>query len=632
MSEGIRSAFVVANDEYRDPRLSQLRAPAADARELVRVLGDPEIGGFEVEVSLNEPEHVIRRRLSAFFDNRGVDDLLLLHLSCHGLKDDDGRLYFATPDTEVEHLDATSIPSEFVNRQMTRSRSRRIVLLLDCCYSGAFARGVLSRASDRVDIKERFDGRGRIVLTASSAMEYSFEGDELAGEGQPSVFTSALVRGLSTGEADRNRDGFISIDELYDFAFDQVRAVTPSQTPGKWVFDVQGDFYIARSGLEAKAPVGGLPPELLAATKSPFAYVRAGAVEELAGLVKGPDETLSEAARAALDELADDDSQRVAAAVARAFGRQAADVGEPVPDVVTVEVGEPAPVAAPVAGMPGPRRVPAVTEPPVPHRVSALLRVAAVALLAALPIPLIATGYESWNIFAVMSPFEVAGAAIAVSLVARAVARDRMGTSLASGILTVVGLLICVAALGSIKFSVQRINPVATLLACVVLLGSVAILASGVACMRASSSTAAVARVDAGAFLLALAGAGFTFAALFVKYDGYSSLWSEVGEGTSAEFFFGPAVAVALIICGMVVLGSWARFAAAVLIAAGVETALHFLGVIIAAWRAIGEVGEVRAAGFIGVLGGLLAAWAGAYALRSARWERDNIAPNPHLS
>src|SRR6266508_2846950 len=167
MSEASRSAFVVANDDYADTRLRKLRAPAADARELAGVLGDPGIGGFDVDLSINQPEHVVRRRLSEFFENRGIDDLLLLHLSCHGIKDEDGRLYFATPDTQMDHLEATALPAEFVNRQMTRSRSRRVVLLLDCCYSGAFARGWLSRAGDRVDIQERFDGRGRIVLTAS---------------------------------------------------------------------------------------------------------------------------------------------------------------------------------------------------------------------------------------------------------------------------------------------------------------------------------------------------------------------------------------------------------------------------------------------------------------------------------
>ena len=41
-----------------------------------------------------------------------------------------------------------------------------------------------------------------MVLTASNAMEYAYEGEELHGQGSPSVFTAALVRGLRTGEAD----------------------------------------------------------------------------------------------------------------------------------------------------------------------------------------------------------------------------------------------------------------------------------------------------------------------------------------------------------------------------------------------------------------------------------------------
>ena len=48
-----------------------------------------------------------------------------------------------------------------------------------------------------------------------------------------------------------------------------------------------------------------------------------------------------------------------------------------------------------------------------------------------------------------------------------------------------------------------------------------------------------------------------------------------------------------------------------------------FLGVIAAAWRAVGEVGGVRAAGVVGVLGGLLVAAAGAQLYRSAK--RDQM-------
>jgi len=84
-----------------------------------------------------------------------------------------------------------------------------VVLLLDCCYAGAFERGMAARADRGMGIEERFGGRGRAVITASSAMEYAFEGTELADSSDqtPSLFTSALVRGLETGDADRDQDG-----------------------------------------------------------------------------------------------------------------------------------------------------------------------------------------------------------------------------------------------------------------------------------------------------------------------------------------------------------------------------------------------------------------------------------------
>jgi uncharacterized caspase-like protein len=206
---GTRSALIVASDDYTDPGLRRLRAPASDAHALAAVLQDPEIGGFQVRTLLNQPAHEVNEAVEEFFADRRPDDLLLVHFSCHGVKDEGGELYFATANTKLRRLGATAVAAEFVNRRMGRSRSRRVVLLLDCCYAGAFERGMTARAGTGVGIEEQFGGRGRAVITASSAMEYAFEGDELADarEVAPSVFTSALVEGLVTGEADRDQDG-----------------------------------------------------------------------------------------------------------------------------------------------------------------------------------------------------------------------------------------------------------------------------------------------------------------------------------------------------------------------------------------------------------------------------------------
>jgi len=182
---GTRSALIVASYKYEDPGLRQLRAPAQDAEALARVLRDPEIGGFDVRTMLNEPGHVISEAVEGFFADRSPGELLLLHFSCHGIKDEGGSLYFATSNTKLRRLGATAVAADFVNRCMSRSRSRRVVLLLDCCYAGAFERGMTARAGTGVAIEEQFGGRGRAVITASSAVEYAFEGDVLADNQEP---------------------------------------------------------------------------------------------------------------------------------------------------------------------------------------------------------------------------------------------------------------------------------------------------------------------------------------------------------------------------------------------------------------------------------------------------------------
>jgi hypothetical protein len=318
--DGARSALIVASDDYSDPGLRRLRAPAQDAEALTRVLRDPNIGGFEVRTLLNAPAFEVNEAVAEFFaTNRHPDDLLLVHFSCHGVKDEDGELYFATTNTRLRLLAATAVAAEFVNRRMSRSRSRRVVLLLDCCYAGAFERGITARAGSEMGIKEQFGGRGRAVITASSAMEYAFEGDELADtrEQPPSVFTSALVEGLETGEADLDQDGKVALGELYDYVYDRVRKVTPNQTPSMWMFGVQGELYIARRARPVTTPAP-LPPELQEAIDSPLADIRAVAVNQLKRLLQRGHPGRALAARQALERLAEDDDSRTVSAAAKA--------------------------------------------------------------------------------------------------------------------------------------------------------------------------------------------------------------------------------------------------------------------------------------------------------------------------
>lgn len=312
-----RSALIVAVSEYQDAGLRRLVAPPQDAEALARVLGDPAIGGFAVKTLLDQPSHQVNQEIEAFFARGAKDDLLLLYFSGHGIKDEAGRLYFAAPDTDRRLLRTTAVSAALLHDLMSYCDSRRQVLLLDCCYSGAFARGKTHhKAGQTVDIGEYFgQGRGQFVLTASDALQYAFEGDAVSGEGVRSIFTDTLVRGLETGEADLDGDGVISCDELYHHLCDHITDRMPQQKPRKWAFAAEGDIIIARNPRPVVKLVA-LPDELRQSIEDPRPWVREGAARHLGDLLQNGNKGLAAASQAALQQMAEDDSLKVRTVVA----------------------------------------------------------------------------------------------------------------------------------------------------------------------------------------------------------------------------------------------------------------------------------------------------------------------------
>ncbi|WP_406352105.1 caspase family protein [Streptomyces sp. NBC_00658] len=307
---GRRLALLIATYAYDDEGLRQLTAPGHDAEALSEVLSAPDIAGFEVKILINEPHDRVGAALGDFFRDCRHDDLALLYFTGHGLKDDEGRLHLATSDTRRNNLMFTSLSAEGIDRAMSACNSRQQVLILDCCYSGAFPAGRLAKGDDTdVHTLERFQGqgRGRTVLTASDATQYSFEGDQLHGSAPRSVFTGHLVQGLRDGSADLDDDGDITLDELYTYVHDKVVTEMPQQRPKKQE-NVEGRTVIARNVNWV------LPVHLQQSLRSPFADDRLGGVRQLAHLYRIGNETVRARAEEQLRLLTDDDSREVSAA------------------------------------------------------------------------------------------------------------------------------------------------------------------------------------------------------------------------------------------------------------------------------------------------------------------------------
>ncbi|WP_240496705.1 caspase family protein, partial [Streptomyces torulosus] len=191
--------------------------------------------------------------MEAFFRGRGRHDVLLLHISCHGVKSDNGELYFAARDTHRDLLASTAVSADFLRSQMARCRAKSIVLLLDCCYSGAFIPG--AKGDPTVYVQDELAGHGRAVLTATNRTEYAWEGDHLSElNPEPSRFTGAIIEGLRTGEADSNADGRVSVQDLYEYVCERLHAARARQRPQMWA-EWQYGVVVASARPKAAHPV-----------------------------------------------------------------------------------------------------------------------------------------------------------------------------------------------------------------------------------------------------------------------------------------------------------------------------------------------------------------------------------------
>ncbi len=144
--------------------------------------------------------------------------------------------YLVTDNAERGNLRATATKKDWVLDTLRCSAASQCLFICDACYSGGDRRSWIEYASAPATRK-----RGPVpprdfqpeapaklaILAAASAQESAVERDDL-GHG---VFTHAILTGLQ-GDADADRDGYVSLSELEAFVREEVLALTERrQTP-----------------------------------------------------------------------------------------------------------------------------------------------------------------------------------------------------------------------------------------------------------------------------------------------------------------------------------------------------------------------------------------------------------------
>ncbi|MEH2398862.1 caspase, EACC1-associated type [Nostoc sp.] len=241
-------ALLIGVSEY-EAGLNPLPSAVKDVEGMRRVLVNPEMGDFaeaDVTVLKNPQRQEMEDAIYNLYANREKDDLLLFYFSGHGVKVESGEFFFSTRRTSKNQgklIPTSAVSATNVHSWMKDSKSKRLVLILDCCFSGAFAKGLTAKDGGIIDLQQYLGGEGTAILAASTSMQYAWESDNL----ELSIYTHYLVEGIEKGAADIDGDGLIAVDELHRYAKSKVQEASPAMTPEFYPFKDGYRIFLAKS-------------------------------------------------------------------------------------------------------------------------------------------------------------------------------------------------------------------------------------------------------------------------------------------------------------------------------------------------------------------------------------------------
>lgn len=174
----------------------------------------------QVKVLIDEEatREMVLTTLTETFELAGPNDLVMLYFSGHGLKGSFLPIDFDGFNNKITHDELTAI--------FSKCKAKYKFLIADACHSGSiFAMRGADEENDEA-IASYYQSLAKSVSGTALLMSSKGEETSLESSGlRQGVFSHFLIRGLK-GEADLNGDKIISIQELYDYIYNNVRAYT----------------------------------------------------------------------------------------------------------------------------------------------------------------------------------------------------------------------------------------------------------------------------------------------------------------------------------------------------------------------------------------------------------------------
>ncbi|MFF7734848.1 caspase family protein [Streptomyces sp. NPDC007984] len=171
------------------------RPGLVEARRAIVELFTQELGYMHVsDLGLNPTKHQLTRELREFCRSpeRRADDVVAVYIAGHGEVLDNDDYVLLTADTEPDDLFDALLPSILARKILAGTKVRRLLLMLDTCFSGQGGNELLS-AMARLKNDWREDEAGLAVITSAQPRELAQTG------AFPELLTDAVTSFATAG-------------------------------------------------------------------------------------------------------------------------------------------------------------------------------------------------------------------------------------------------------------------------------------------------------------------------------------------------------------------------------------------------------------------------------------------------
>jgi hypothetical protein len=253
-----RKAILIGNSRFPlAPKLETLSGPPNDVSTLAAVLAD--FGQLDtIDQLVERDSRAVHRAIEAALLDGRPSDFLLIFYSGHGTPDRLGNLCLASADTEDGVMGATSILVSNIKTWVSASDINTIVVILDCCYSGALWNSFGAKGDAKAHVKilltdvadsTRSAGRGISLFASSSATQRSREETADGSGAVMGRFTRCVIDGLLTARPS-TIPGAITVEDLRHYVGDHWNHA--DQTPDYWGLKTDGHVVLVTRASDSK--------------------------------------------------------------------------------------------------------------------------------------------------------------------------------------------------------------------------------------------------------------------------------------------------------------------------------------------------------------------------------------------